>query len=85
MKLIIENWRKYVNENREKLRRLYDLTDDYPNIEYERLEEIAWQVEAMMQKGASIEAFALEFEGDEAEYAKRLFALKNELERKKRG
>ena len=80
----MENWRKFKNENNEMLQRLYDLTDDYPNIDYERLQDIAWQVHNMMNKGASIDDFDLEFEGEEAEYAKRLFALNNELQRRER-
>jgi len=89
VKLIFENWRKFKNENNEKLQRLYDLTDDYPNIDYERLQDIAWQVHGMMYPRDAtaipigIEDFDLEFEADEAEFAKRLFALNNELERKR--
>lgn len=85
MKLILENWRKFTNEQSEKIQRLLDLTDDYLDIEHERLLEIAWQVDIMIQKGASIEALDLEFDGTESEYAKRFFALRKEMERKNGG
>ena len=77
----MENWNKFINEHNEKLQRLNDLADDYPNIDFERLEAVSWQVDAMMRKGASIMDLDLEFDPDEAEYAKRLFALNKEFER----
>jgi hypothetical protein len=90
VKLIFENWRRFkskVNENNEKLQRLYDLIDEYPNIDYERLQDISGQVHDMMYPRDAIatpigiEDLDLEFEGDEAGFAKRLYALNKELKR----
>jgi len=79
----MENWRSFkkINEN---MQAVHDLVDQYPNLDYERLQEIAEIVRQMMNiNGDHMRMADQEFEGEEAEFAKRLIALNLQFQRER--
>ena len=85
MKIIMENWKKFINENNEMQQRLYDLTGKYLDKYEERLQDISWKVHDMMYprdpSAKPIGIKDLNLKGDEAEFARELYALNRELKR----